>query len=89
MLRVRQHISQLMGLGCFFEALLPFAVRDEITRQDAFWSEQMGQSYALGRKDPTERKWKRFFFSGSAVCRRNFGVVYYLCFALELKIKPL
>lgn len=64
MLRVRQHISQLMGLGCFFEALLPFAVRDEITRQDAFWSEQMGQSYALGRKDPTERKWKRFFFSG-------------------------
>lgn len=44
MLRVRQHISQLMGLGCFFEALLPFAVRDEITRQDAFWSEQMGQS---------------------------------------------
>lgn len=62
MLRVRQHISQLMGLGCFFEALLPFAVRDEITRQDAFWSEQMGQSYALGRKDPTERKWKRFFF---------------------------
>ena len=45
MLRVRQHISQLMGLGCFFEALLPFAVRDEITRQDAFWSEQMGQSY--------------------------------------------
>lgn len=68
MLRVRQHISQLMGLGCFFEALLPFAVRDEITRQDAFWSEQMGQSYALGRKDPTERKWKRFFFFLAVLC---------------------
>lgn len=29
------------------------------------------------------------FFSGNAVCRRSFGVVYYLSFALELEIKPL
>lgn len=82
MLRVRQHISQLMGLGCFFEALLPFAVRDEITRQDAFWSEQMGQSYALGRKDPTERKWKRFFFFWQCCVQKELwcGLLSLFCF---------
>lgn len=72
------------GLRLFIAAL-------RCQRQDNwagyFWSEQMGQSYALGRKNPAERKWKGMFFWQCCVQKELWwcGLPSFFCFGITNK----
>lgn len=65
--------------------LFPTAAASGCETQDnwavALWSEQMGQSHALGRKDPAERKWKGMFFL-AVLCAEGALMVWVAIFLL-------
>lgn len=75
-----KHTSYLMDLGCSLGSAAS-GCQTQDNWAVALWSEQMGQSHALGRKDPAERKWKGMFFL-AMLCAEGALMVWVAIFLL-------